>query len=391
MVSPKSVFKSLVISIMKGIAIHIPKKKKLWIFGAWEGASYSDNSKYLFEYIYESHPEIEAIWITKKKEIVTELKKRGYMSCTKWSPKGIWYAFRAEAAFETEGDGDISSFMNGTVVIQLFHGLGIKAFRWVKEDGTPLYADEFLGPHRRSFWMATSEQYKKTLIHLLGIPEDHIFITGYPRDDALVKLKENKNIEEYRKKFNGKRMIIYMPTHRNFGKSGNKMLSIKELKKVDMLLENKDLVLFVKPHFHELDKLQNSNISFKNIVLANDKNIFEDVYSYVQFFDALITDYSTIAYEFACTGKPVLMFPYDLEEYKNSDSGLLSTYWEYPVGPMSYTWEETIKNALDLFEKDIWRERREQCRVLWHIYNDGHNCERVYETVKHILEGSNVS
>ena len=42
----------------------IPIDKNLWVFGAWFGEKYADNSKYLFEYVNENHTEIRAVWLT---------------------------------------------------------------------------------------------------------------------------------------------------------------------------------------------------------------------------------------------------------------------------------------------------------------------------------------
>ena len=46
----------------------VPKKKKLWVFGAWNGKKYGDNSKYLFEYINLNGTEIRPIWLTQNKQ-----------------------------------------------------------------------------------------------------------------------------------------------------------------------------------------------------------------------------------------------------------------------------------------------------------------------------------
>lgn len=377
--------KKNIINLMKGISGVIPKKKNLWLFGSWEGKNYSDNSKYMFEYVIKEHPEIIAIWLTKNNDVLKRLRSKGYLCYKKWSIQGIWYAFRAEAAFETEGDGDVSSFMNGTTIIQLFHGIGAKALKWVNDDGTPLYSDEFMEPYKRSYWMATSELYIETFHKMLGIPMNHFFVTGYPRNDMFIEKPYNEFMEHFIKTHNYANLIIYMPTHRNFGKEGNKFINIAELKKVDKLLQEKNICMFYKPHIHELRNFASVESDFTNIFFAKDMKVFSDPYSYIHYFDLLISDYSSIMTDFACLNKPIITFPYDLDNYMNSDAGLLDYYFDYKVGPFCYTWEEVLEETERLLADDQWKAKRENSRVKYHYYNDGKNRERVFRTVENLL------
>ena len=62
--------KSIFVKLLPFFSLLIPKKKNLWIFGAWQGKQYSDNSKFMFEYVSMNHPEIEAVWITRSNDVV---------------------------------------------------------------------------------------------------------------------------------------------------------------------------------------------------------------------------------------------------------------------------------------------------------------------------------
>ena len=104
--------KKQILNMIRTVAGIIPKKKNLWLFGAWEGQLYADNAKYMFEYVNMiAKGKIKAVWLTKNKKVLKKVREAGYESCYKWSMRGIWLAFRAGVAFETEGDGDVSSFM----------------------------------------------------------------------------------------------------------------------------------------------------------------------------------------------------------------------------------------------------------------------------------------
>lgn len=366
----------------------IHKKNDLWLFGAWEGKSYSDNSKYMFEYVKKYHPEIKAVWMTKNKKLIKTMRENGHLCYHKWSIGGIWMAFRAQVAFETEGDGDVSSFLNKTKIIQLWHGLGIKAFKWRNEEGHLMFSPELVERHKQSFWMTTSELYNQVLNELLDVPYDHMCITGYPRNDSFIIKPQNDYFEKLRKTYPEKKVIAYLPTHRNFGKGimSDNPNSVDKLKNLDKVLGEKEFILVYKPHFHEIENIKALDVKYNNIILAIDDDVFGDLYNYVHYFDALISDYSTISYEFACTEKPVVLFPYDIDDYKTQDGGLLPYYWEYQVGPMCYTWKDTIECVENLFKDDSWLDKRVTARKAWHKYNDGNNCKRVYDSVRLILK-----
>ena len=386
--SIKIKIKRVIFLFLKCISYIVPKSKKIWLFGAWTGKLYADNTKYLFEYLHQIDCKHRLIWISKSEDAVNEVRAKNYEAYSSHSLKGIWYVIRGKVAFCTEGEKDISTFLNKkTKIIQLWHGMGSKAMKWKTKDGK--ISTESKKAQKRfssQYWISTSELYTNTISDLLGVPRQRFVITGYPRNDNILKEPYNENMEALRSKYKDCKLIIYMPTHRNFGKDGNKHINIEELKRVDKLLAEKSIVMVYKPHIHELKNLLQYESDFSNIVLAKEQELWSDVYSYIHYFDLLISDYSSILTDFMCTGKPVVLFPYDIDDYINGDAGLNDYFWEIPGGPMGYTWDEVIEHTQALLENDTWKQEREKCRVKYHYYNDGHNCERVYQMVQDILK-----
>ena len=347
---------------------------KIWVFGAWKGQLYSDNSKYLFQYILENHPEIHPIWITRNNKVLFELRKNGLPVQKRFSLNGFYSIVKAGFAFETEGDQDISPFMNKkTKVIQLWHGVAPKKANWngFNQDGDR---------RRTNYWMASSEQNKGTLQELFGMSSNHIYVTGYPRNDTFVKPHvQHPVIQELNQKYSNYKKVIYMPTHRNFGSEGM-AFSKETMFALDKKLRERDIVMVYKPHFHELQNYLDIENEFTNIVLAKDQEKYQDVYGYICDFDLLISDYSSIIYDFLCAKKPIVLFPYDLEHFRTSDAGLFDYYEGYPAGPFCFDWDQVVEQMMKLLDNDHeWEEKRETCRRLFHPFDDGNNCERVYE------------
>lgn len=366
---------------LKHLSAHLPKQHNLWIFGAWNGKVYADNTKYMFEFVSQVHPEIKAVWITKNREVINQ---SNYFCCFHKSIKGIWYTLRAEFAFETEGEGDFSDWLSykKTKIIQLWHGMGAKAMRWKNKDGVISHATESdINRFKSYYWMAPSQLYVDLFTELMSSPKEHFCITGYPRNDTFITKPVHAYMESLKEKYPGYKFIIYMPTHRNFGKDGNQAINYNTFTHLDHELQKRKTIMVYKPHIHELKNFLQYENDFKNIIMAKEQEIWADVYTYLHYFDLLISDYSSVTTDFMCSGKPVLYFTYDIENYTRDDGGLLDHFWTLSGGPFCNTWEE-ILNEMDIaFADDPWQDERERCRKEYHVFNDGKNCERVYNAV----------
>lgn len=104
----------------------IPKNKNLWIFGAWFGDKYADNSKYLFEYVNKNKPEIRAIWVTRNENTYKLVKKEGYEVYFKNSLKGFLYSSLAGVGIISNAFNDIPYTTGRMKIVQLWHGTPLK-------------------------------------------------------------------------------------------------------------------------------------------------------------------------------------------------------------------------------------------------------------------------
>lgn len=372
------------------LSMLIPKEPNLWVFGAWQGKIYADNSKYLFEYVNMHQKQIHCVWITKNKNVCKSIAKKGMNAYCLPSLKAYFTLLRATVVIQTEGNRDIGGFrLCRTKVIQLWHGVAPKKVNWNSQRSMVKkhYDSHFIDNHGSSYWMASSKQNKKTLHELFGADLNRTFVTGYPRNDIFARKDEKSFLyQALDEKYPDSLKIIYMPTHRNFGLEG-RAFSECDLLKLDSRLQENNYVMVFKPHFHELLNYLNIEDKFTNIVLAKEENMYCDVYSYIKDFDLLISDYSSIVYDFLCTHKPIVLFPYDLERFKNTDAGLFDYYESIPAGPFCFSWDDVMDKVEKLFTDDTeWIIKREKCRNTFHPFADGKNRERVYDTIMDILK-----
>ena len=248
------------------IAARIPINNKIWIFGAWFGETYNDNSRYIFEYVNQNYSDIKAVWLTRNKKIVNTLRARGYRTYYFYDYLGIWYALRAGVAIFCVGyTADLPGFCisSSKKLIQLWHGIGTKKVGTMNTNQkdtnkriypyiqNPLLVKIILFLFKKLFhqtviqinhltyklelyerytyFISLSPAIKKMIMESFNIPkgqENRVPITGIPRNDVLFeknykypgklseKIKEIHNL--------GGSVGFYMPTHRQEG--GEEML-----------------------------------------------------------------------------------------------------------------------------------------------------------------------
>ena len=151
------------------------------------------------------------------------------------------------------------------------------------------------------------------------------------------------------------------------------------------MLEEKNIVMIFKPHFHEFEKYAGYEGTLGNIIFATDKEKFGDVYEFLPACDMMITDYSGIMFGYLASGKPIVYFPYDYDEYVNGDAGFCYDYYDITYGPVCKTWEDVV-NTLATITSEDYAELREKQRARFCPHADGKNCERVYQAVLDIMK-----
>ena len=109
----------------------IPKSENMWIFGAWYGNRYSDNTSYLFEYVIKEKKEITAVWLSDKREIISNLRSKGFKAFHKNSILGFYYGCRAAVTFVNCGYSDVNMYAVGkSLKVQLWHGIPLKNIKY---------------------------------------------------------------------------------------------------------------------------------------------------------------------------------------------------------------------------------------------------------------------
>lgn len=365
----------------------IPRNRNVWIFGAWFGRKYADNPRAMFEYINKNHKNIKAVWLTDDNNIVSYLRSMGYLSYLKFSLKGIWYSLRAKFVIVCTSKVDVNAlFTNGSVIVQTWHGAQMKRINFdIKGKRRVDYLSKYLAPfkyeYNYSYYLSSSSFFDSIIESAFNTTSDRVLSTGYPRNDVFYNNKhEEPLINDLRRKYKDVRIAVYMPTHRGswkgqvqyFTNFGFDYTSFNEF-----LVENNIILLF-KGHFY-VEPETNSNISdVNNRILTITDNEITDVNQLLLNTDILITDYSSVYFDYLLTNKPIIFTPFDLEDYKNKRGLYLDYEKDVVCGEVAYNWIEVKKAIKNYLISDSFEKEREIKRNKFNSFQDGKSCERLY-------------
>ena len=88
----------------------VPRSENIWVFGAWYGNQYSDNTSYLYEYVKETKPDIKTVWLTRNKHVIKNLRNKGDNVFRNNSIYGFWYGSRAGVTFINCSYDDVNKY-----------------------------------------------------------------------------------------------------------------------------------------------------------------------------------------------------------------------------------------------------------------------------------------
>lgn len=251
---------------------------------------------------------------------------------------------------------EVPHYLRG-VKTQIFHGLaGEKKGHFKIRHYFDLYLTQ--GPFFTRRFKRLKRRYRNF----------EVMETGWPKLDIYGKdaHKYDSYKEQLLREHKASKMILYAPTFSPSLTSAPYLLP-----QIEKLAENKDYLVWVK--FHDLmapDVIREyKELARKtsNIIVGEEPNIVQ----FLLMADLLISDTSSVVYEFLLLDKPVITFR------NNSENILWDNSREY-VGLSE-------KVAANL-EQDRFKEEREKIIENYHPYNDGRSAERMVEAVKQYID-----
>jgi Putative glycosyl/glycerophosphate transferases involved in teichoic acid biosynthesis TagF/TagB/EpsJ/RodC len=273
-----------------------------------------------------------------------------------------------------------------TIHVYLSHGSPIKSVR-----------DYYTCTPDTDFALCLSDFWKPIESYERAIPEERFVVKGSPRNDALfsdcVSMAELFG-KEYKK------VVVWYPTFRQHKNHNEKQVvhveslpvlhDAEAVRRVNEIAAKYGVLIVLKPHpaqdlalIHELEL---DHLKFIDDSFYREHGI--SAYEFLGQTDALITDYSSVLFDYLLTGKPVALTWEDFEEYKKKIGFAIDMELLRPCAEMLDTPEDFERFLGDLAAgNDPHREQREELTRLTNRYVDGEATKRVVDWLESLLAG----
>lgn len=387
----------------------VPKDKQLYIFGSSLGYHFADNSKYLFLYTSEHVKNIESVYISKNQEIVSLINNNGMSAQYLYSYSGFRTVLRAKKAFISHSVEDIHPIlMGGAEVIQLWHGTPLKRIGYDADFEYGSLKSRMYSSLKKCLFglfpylycntecdklVISSNSLRTNFKSAFNKAEEDIFVLGQPRNDCMEEsytlnehiFPEIEYLEHLKNRYTY--LIAWLPTHRLHSSVSIETLLDDysfNIQEFSGFLRKQNSALVIKPHFIEQASVKEKFNKVDNIIVYD----YGDPYPLMRFTDILITDYSSIYFDFLLLDRPILFAPFDYEDFILNNANLYYDYERVTPGPKCNDWLDIMKhltktmNAIENREVDSLQSERELVSRKFNDYRFG-NSKRIVENFVH--------
>ena len=336
--------------IFRFIGLFLKTDPNLVLFNSFGGKKYNDSPKVIFEKLIQMpiSKNLRLVWAFENPE------NFNIENASKIQINSLKYFITALKAKYWISSVNIERGLNfkkkNTIYLNTWHGAGTKKI------GNAVSKRNDYDFSNVDYILVQSDFEKKIFINDFKAKNENLLLSGFPRSDELFNTQKYI-VKSYKNKLNiplEKKVILYAPTWReskNRGSTYDLKIPININKWKDKL--SSEYVILFRTHTFTTNIL---NLEFGEMII--DVSDYPDVNHLLLISDILITDYSTIVFDFSILEKPFLCFGYDYFEYKNERGLYLDLEKEYPNG-VQKTEDEIIEFILKMnYEKECEKTRK---------------------------------
>ncbi len=381
MLKSRKVKNILTNTIFRGLSLvnrFVPKDENRVLL--YSNMGFRDNVAYIYDYMIENgYNQKYRIYRSQNENYEGEIPENTKIIS---NVKAVLTYLRAGHVFYAFGKLPIYPGTNQKVV-QMWHGSPFK--------GADVNQISDMGSEKSPSYytnvFSTAECFSKFWCMEHHCRPENISICGHPRTDVMCNPYTKKELGMEQKK-----IILWMPTFRQSKILGYKeleetgeilpVLKNEEFHKIDDFLVSQNVVLWVKLHPMQ-DLTQINTKEYKNLFMQSAEEfnrLHLDLYRLLGSVDALITDYSSVFYDFMLVNKPIGFTVDDMQEYGNERGFAVSNPEHYMTGDKISTLQDLqdfIRSIVE--ENDTWKELRNQVNQEVNRFRDYQNCRRALQ------------
>lgn len=402
----------LVDSLMVPVVLLMPRNRKKVLFGAWSGHQYSCNSKYLFENLV-SRGDLRCYWVGDAQLSSCVLSTKGARFVRKGSLAALWHALTASwYVCNIQWRSDIINIPHCGRVnhIYLTHGVADKkmgSFQY-KGNGPVAHQAQQIGAVRRwlsrccdrwldflygqKSWCSTASKqscdiYVENLVDRLT-PE-RMLSAGTPRGDFMIRAgKDSALRQQLRTRFSAllglpidKKWYVFVPTWRHEPEYLYSFTTSRRRMEFEAALERQNAVLIEKQHPITLETLGIKGGAQGRIwSISSEQARMIDTQELLVACDVLITDYSSVYYDFVLMNRPVMHFIYDFDHFMNKDMGFCFDIRDYGGGPFAST-EGELLDCFEMSDVELLAKRNSSTVDVQLAWEKGISCDAYHDLI----------
>ncbi len=368
--------------------------EKTVMFGAYNGRSYVCSPKAVYEYMVKDSrfSDYSFIWMFDdpdkyrflEKDSRTTLVKSGIAECEILLHTAKYWIlnFRALDHWKPRKE---------QVYVQCWHGTPLKRLGYdiTNSDNAMNSINEIREKYRNDaerfdYMISPCNFVTEKFTSAWNLDEfdksDAVLEVGYPRNDFLKKYSQN-DVERIKRDLGiediNKKVILYAPTWRDNQHDAAKGYVYDNPVDFDYIKEHLDgdhIILF-RAHYLVADSFDFDE--YEGFIY--DVSSYDDINELYIIADQLITDYSSVFFDYAILTRPMIFYMYDMEEYRDEMRGFYIEVNQLP-GPIVKTEAELVKAVLQADDK-IDLEQIAAFNDEYNRLNDGHATERLVDVV----------
>lgn len=338
-------------------------------FESFYGRQCGCNPLALREEMVARHPNVPRVWAVRDLSVAVPEGDEAVVDATT-----AWWRARAESRWLVVNDWLRARFTprEGQTTLQTWHGTMYKKVGL--DRGEQLDAEErefMLGERKKWDLLLSQNPHSSRVFRESYLSNPPIYEEGYPRNDLLV----NGSGEHIRSVLGiraDQKVVLYAPTWRD---DRTELVDYLDVSKLAADLGDGYVVL-LRAHSRVIRVGSAAKVGAGVI----DVSTYPNTTDLLLIADIMITDYSSIMFDYAVTGRPMIFFTPDMEDYRDQLRGVYLDLEEVGPGPVVSTQEEVLATILGIDEvAHRFAERYLQWQADYTPWDDGGSSARVLD------------
>ncbi|MEH7075102.1 bifunctional glycosyltransferase/CDP-glycerol:glycerophosphate glycerophosphotransferase [Neobacillus drentensis] len=363
--------------------LRFPMKENYIIFESFLGKNYSDSPRNIYEYIIENKMDYQCIWVFNDKN----RKIPGNAKIVKRFSLAYYYYFAVSKYWINNMRQPLHLVKReGNVFLETWHGTPLKKLVFDMKDvysANPRYKRDFYMQSRAWDYLLSPNRYSSEIFRSAFKFDNEMLEYGYPRNDILYSPQKEEIITRVKRNIgipDNKKVVLYAPTWRDddYYEPGKYKFQLQlDLHKMKEIL-GEDYVVALRMHYFIADDINVEGLDGFAFNLSK----YDDIAELYLISDILITDYSSVFFDYANLERPILFFTYDLDKYRDQLRGFYLDFENEGPGPLLRTSDEVINAIAKIDEvKKEYATKYDAFYERFCSWHDGKSTEKVVRKV----------